>query len=52
MEELPGIKEIAGKEGLGFGWGGVAMSRHESPIVATCFFCFAALNTILLATLA
>jgi hypothetical protein len=28
MEELPGIKEIAGKEGLGFGWGGVALSRH------------------------
>jgi hypothetical protein len=28
MEGLPGIKEIAGKRGLGFGWGGVAMSRH------------------------
>jgi hypothetical protein len=28
MEELPGIKENAGKEGLGFESGGVAMSRH------------------------
>jgi hypothetical protein len=28
MEELPGIKEIAGKEGVGFESGGVAMSRH------------------------
>jgi hypothetical protein len=27
-EELPGVKEIAGKEGLGFARGGVTMSRH------------------------
>jgi hypothetical protein len=30
MEELPGIKEIIDKEGLGFGRGGVAMSRHPT----------------------